>query len=168
MYEPIDLHIGDPKPSCSSPKMANNTSNSNTNTGNSQSQFYGYSTDFYQSTDINFEFEHDRILRKALTPCDRNTTLEKDELKSQDDRGRNKLMMACFVCTCFMITEFVGGYFAHSLAIMSDAAHMCADLMTFVVSLWAVTLTTKGRTKHLKFLFPRPEPERARSATTEK
>ena len=136
---------------------SNYTSSNNNNNSSSNNEYYGYSSEFYQANDVNFEFEHDRIIRKALTPCDRNATIEKEESASQDDRGRKKLIIACFVCTCFMVTEFVGGYLAQSLAIMSDAAHMAADLMTFIVSLWAVTLTTKGRTKHFTYGYHRAE-----------
>ena len=132
---------------------------------------HGYNTDYYensgnpniegysydQNTFVNFNFEYDRIIRKSLTPCEKNTVLHKDERRSNDDRGRGKLIIACVVCFLFMLTEFIGGYLAHSLAIMSDAAHMAADLSTFVVSLWAVTLTTKGRDKYFTYGYHRAE-----------
>ena len=53
----------------------------------------------------------------------------------------------------FIAGEVTGGYLSGSLAVMSDAAHMAADLSTFVVSLWAVTLTTKGRDKYFLSFF---------------
>lgn len=44
-----------------------------------------------------------------------------------------------------MIAEFVGGYLSNSIAVMSDAAHLLSDLMSFFVSLIALKLAAKGR-----------------------
>ena len=93
-------------------------------------------------------FERDQIIRNAPTPRDRSAITEQEEPPRQDDRGRKKLIIACYVCTFFMVIEFVGGYLAQSLAIMSDAASMIIYLMTLLVSLWAATLTTKGSRYH--------------------
>lgn len=35
-------------------------------------------------------------------------------------------------------TFLVGGYLAHSLAIMTDAAHMLSDFAAFLISLFAI------------------------------
>lgn len=51
----------------------------------------------------------------------------------------------------------LGGYVAGSLAIMSDAAHMAADVSTFLVSLYAAHLTRKGIKPHKTFGFHRAE-----------
>lgn len=39
-------------------------------------------------------------------------------------RALNKLYWAIGLCTCFMIVEIIGGWFANSLAIISDAVHL--------------------------------------------
>ena len=44
------------------------------------------------------------------------------------------------LCGVFMCVELVGGYYAHSLAVMSDAAHLLSDLGAFCVSLLALTV----------------------------
>lgn len=72
-----------------------------------------------------------------VDPCDRNEIIVSESLKSKDDRGRKKLLWAAGICTVFVLIELVGGYYAHSLAIMSDAAHMAADLASFLVSLFS-------------------------------
>ncbi|XP_077443479.1 zinc transporter 2 isoform X3 [Stigmatopora argus] len=56
-----------------------------------------------------------------------------------DDAGRDgvlaqkKLYLASAVCLVFMIGEIIGGYLAHSLAIMTDAAHLLTDLGSMLV-----------------------------------
>jgi len=42
-----------------------------------------------------------------------------------------------------MIVEIVGGYYANSLAIMADAAHMFSDVVGFMVSYLAIYLSGK-------------------------
>lgn len=46
-----------------------------------------------------------------------------------------KLKTASLLCFTFMIVEVVGGWLAGSLAVLSDAAHLCADLSAFVVAI---------------------------------
>ncbi|CAN8013686.1 unnamed protein product, partial [Ixodes persulcatus] len=50
-----------------------------------------------------------------------------------------------------------GGYLSNSLAIMSDAAHLCADLAGFVISIFAVWIAQKSPTKRMSFGFYRAE-----------
>ena len=60
-----------------------------------------------------------------------------------------KLYIASCLCCCFMVVEIAGGYVANSLAIMSDAAHLFADLAAFVVSIGASHLASLPSTnKH--------------------
>ena len=93
-------------------------------------------------------FEREQIIRNAPTPRDRSAITETEESNRQDDRGRTKLIIACYVCTFFMLMEFVGGYLAQSLAIMSDAFSMTVYLITLIVSLRAAILSTKGIRYH--------------------
>mmetsp|Transcript_11640 Transcript_11640/g.21069 ORF Transcript_11640/g.21069 Transcript_11640/m.21069 type:complete len:367 (+) Transcript_11640:124-1224(+) len=51
-----------------------------------------------------------------------------------------KLIVASFLCLAFMIIEMIGGYYAGSLAIMTDAAHLMSDLGGFVLSLVAISV----------------------------
>ena len=45
-----------------------------------------------------------------------------------------RLYTATILCTCFLIVEVIGGLWAHSLAVLSDAAHLLADLASFAVA----------------------------------
>ena len=56
-----------------------------------------------------------------------------------DDARRRKgvlrrLFIATALCSFFLVVEVVGGLLAGSLAILSDAAHLFADLASFAVA----------------------------------
>lgn len=53
-------------------------------------------------------------------------------------RTKRKLLLALALSFSFMLLELVGGALAHSLAIMTDAAHMLSDATSFFISLTAV------------------------------
>jgi zinc transporter 2 len=55
-------------------------------------------------------------------------------------KARRQLLAAGALCFLFMIGEVVGGYYAGSLAIMTDAAHLLSDLASFLISLYAIYL----------------------------
>ena len=48
-----------------------------------------------------------------------------------------RLYIATALCTVFLIVEAIGGYLAGSIAILSDAAHLFADLAAFAVAIGA-------------------------------
>ena len=54
-----------------------------------------------------------------------------------------------------MVVEFLGGYFSNSIAVMSDAAHLLSDLLSFFVGLFALKLANQGKFGiiRLKFKF---------------
>lgn len=59
-------------------------------------------------------------------------------------RARRQLTVATVLCFIFMGAEVVGGYYANSLAIMTDAAHLLSDvagLLISLFSLWYVALS---------------------------
>lgn len=58
-----------------------------------------------------------------------------------------------FVCTQF--AEIVGGYIAGSLAIMSDAAHLLSDCISFIVALMAICLSKKSPDNYMTFGYKR-------------
>lgn len=71
--------------------------------------------------------------------------------------AQKQLIVSCLICLTFMIAEVVGGYLSNSLAVMSDAAHLCADLAGFLISIFAVWIAQKSPTKRLSFGFYRAE-----------
>ncbi|XP_029443084.1 zinc transporter 2-like [Rhinatrema bivittatum] len=72
-------------------------------------------------------------------------------------QAQRKLCFACAVCFIFMIGEVVGGYLAHSLAIMTDAAHLLTDLGSMCVSLFSLWISSRTPTKTMNFGWHRSE-----------
>ncbi|RHY37343.1 hypothetical protein DYB38_004415 [Aphanomyces astaci] len=84
-----------------------------------------------------------------------------DVASTQKDRVRDdaqrKLEWACLFCMLFMFVEFLGGYFAGSLAIMSDAAHLLSDVLSFFLSLFALYLSKLPPSKSMPHGYKRAE-----------
>ncbi|MCQ2819884.1 MAG: cation diffusion facilitator family transporter [archaeon] len=66
-----------------------------------------------------------------------------EKLKIQNRSAMKKLIFICCFCCSFMTIEFIGGYFAGSLAIMTDAAHLLSDLAGFLISMFSLYIATK-------------------------
>ncbi|XP_063160407.1 probable proton-coupled zinc antiporter SLC30A3 [Candoia aspera] len=71
--------------------------------------------------------------------------------------AQRKLSIACLVCFLFMVGEVIGGYLAHSLAIMTDAAHLLTDMGSMGVSLFSLWVSTRPATKTMSFGWHRSE-----------
>lgn len=74
-----------------------------------------------------------------------------------DKKARLRLILASMLCLIFMIGEVVGGLMAHSLAVVSDAAHLLTDFASFMISLVALYLVSRPATKRLSFGWHRAE-----------
>ena len=71
--------------------------------------------------------------------------------------ARSKLRLAMGMCLVFMGIEIVGGLLAHSLAVLTDAAHLLSDVAGFAVSLFCLSLSERSATERLSFGFKRAE-----------
>ncbi|XP_067428693.1 zinc transporter 2 isoform X2 [Thunnus thynnus] len=71
--------------------------------------------------------------------------------------AQKKLYIASAVCLVFMIGEVIGGYLAHSLAIMTDAAHLLTDFGSMMVSLFSLWISSRPPTKTMNFGWHRSE-----------
>ncbi|XP_041951619.1 zinc transporter 2 [Alosa sapidissima] len=71
--------------------------------------------------------------------------------------AQKKLYIASIVCLVFMIGEVIGGYLAHSLAIMTDAAHLLTDFGSMMVSLFSLWISSRPPTKTMNFGWHRSE-----------
>ncbi|NXF10026.1 ZNT2 protein, partial [Smithornis capensis] len=69
----------------------------------------------------------------------------------QQQRARRKLYLAAGICLVFMVAEAVGGYLAHSLAILTDAAHLLTDFASIMISLFALWVSSRPPTKTMNF-----------------
>ncbi|KAM3716756.1 Proton-coupled zinc antiporter SLC30A8 [Dirofilaria immitis] len=84
--------------------------------------------------------------------CDKN-----NKSNSNTGKAERSLYAVSTVTIIFIILELLGGYFANSLALMSDAGHMISDLLSFCVSITAIKLAQKKPTKRLPFGYYRAE-----------
>ncbi|KAM4701725.1 proton-coupled zinc antiporter SLC30A2 [Discoglossus pictus] len=75
----------------------------------------------------------------------------------EKQRARRKLYVASVICLLFMIGEVIGGYLAHSLAIMTDAAHLLTDFASMMISLFALWVSSRPATKTMNFGWHRAE-----------
>eukprot|EP01056_Protomagalhaensia_sp_Gyna25_P004753 Protomagalhaensia_sp_Gyna_25__4752@NODE_46_length_6369_cov_203_542338_g31_i1_p3_GENE_NODE_46_length_6369_cov_203_542338_g31_i1NODE_46_length_6369_cov_203_542338_g31_i1_p3_ORF_typecomplete_len321_score30_26Cation_efflux/PF01545_21/8_4e55Zip/PF02535_22/0_024Patched/PF02460_18/0_04DUF5134/PF17197_4/1_7e03DUF5134/PF17197_4/0_019DUF5134/PF17197_4/3_7e03DUF2104/PF09877_9/1_1DUF2104/PF09877_9/4_5e03DUF2104/PF09877_9/76BT1/PF03092_16/68DUF1980/PF09323_10/4_9e03DUF1980/PF09323_10/0_081DUF1980/PF09323_10/ len=70
---------------------------------------------------------------------------------------QKKLLIAIGLCSAFMLVELVAGIVAHSLAILTDAAHMLSDISSFAVSLFAIHISAMPGTLKMSFGYARAE-----------
>lgn len=71
--------------------------------------------------------------------------------------AKKKLMIGTSLCFTFMLIEIGGGIWAGSLAIIADAAHMLSDVAGFLVSVFALVLSTRTATSQYSFGYARAE-----------
>lgn len=68
-----------------------------------------------------------------------------------------RLYSATCLCFAFLIVEVVGGYLSGSLAVLSDAAHLFADLASFGIAIVAAHLAAMPTTDQHTFGLKRSE-----------
>jgi cobalt-zinc-cadmium efflux system protein len=74
-----------------------------------------------------------------------------------EDADTKRLSVALALIVGFMATEVVVGILAHSLALLSDAAHMLTDAGALLVSLWVIRLLRRPAGGNLTFGLKRSE-----------
>ena len=79
------------------------------------------------------------------------------KLKEENKVAMFKLKIISTVCCSFMIIEFICGYLAGSLAIMSDATHLLSDLAGFLISLFSLIVAMKPANQNFTFGYHRFE-----------
>ncbi|EOD09435.1 hypothetical protein EMIHUDRAFT_42691, partial [Emiliania huxleyi CCMP1516] len=73
--------------------------------------------------------------------------------KSEKEIAQMKLLAGTGLCLFFMIAEVIGGIVAHSLAVMTDAAHMLSDVAGFLVGIMSLYLTSRAANSKYSFGF---------------
>ncbi|XP_053289923.1 proton-coupled zinc antiporter SLC30A2 [Pleuronectes platessa] len=71
--------------------------------------------------------------------------------------ARRKLFIAGAFTLVFMVGEVIGGYSAHSLAIMTDAAHLLTDFGSISISIFSLWISSRPRTQTMTFGWHRAE-----------
>eukprot|EP01068_Selenidium_serpulae_P007999 Selendium_serpulae@DN4864_c0_g1_i2.p1 len=70
---------------------------------------------------------------------------------------KQKLVKASVICAFFMVLEFMAGFLANSLALMTDATHLLSDLSSFMISLFAIWVAKLPGTSTMSFGYHRAE-----------
>ena len=73
------------------------------------------------------------------------------------ERDRRVLALALALVVAFTAVELAAGWFAHSLALLADAAHMLGDAGSLALALFAVWMAAKPATPTRSFGFLRAE-----------
>ena len=71
--------------------------------------------------------------------------------------AQKQLYLASFVSLFFIVAQLVGGYFAGSVAILTDSAHLASDLIGFAISIIALNIAQKKSDKEHSFGWHRAE-----------
>ncbi|KAG0063377.1 hypothetical protein BGZ90_002691 [Linnemannia elongata] len=112
------------------------------------------------STSLDIDFHHGP--HDANSPPLRGSTPPPIACKgvlitNESTKNKRKLIFVTVLCLAFFAVEMVGGYFAKSLALMSDAFHLLSDVVSFMVSLIAIWLSEQPATKRHSFGYHRAE-----------
>ncbi|KAJ7338077.1 hypothetical protein JRQ81_010623 [Phrynocephalus forsythii] len=101
--------------------------------------------------------KHQQIL--GLIQCITATTTQRRMRAGNrnDIKPSGKLYVASVISFIFMIAEIVGGHIAGSLAVMTDAAHVLVDFMSFLISIFSLWLSAKPPSKNLTYGWHRAE-----------
>lgn len=73
------------------------------------------------------------------------------------DQAPHAILRAIGITVVFMIVELVGGWYANSLALVSDAAHMLTDVGALLLSLFAIWMARRPVTLTMSFGYHRAE-----------
>ena len=72
-------------------------------------------------------------------------------------RELRALTIALMFCFTFMVVEVFGGVFAHSLAILTDAAHLLTDVGAYSLSIFALKVSERAITHKYSYGWHRAE-----------
>eukprot|EP01064_Diplonema_japonicum_P018578 TRINITY_DN27282_c0_g1_i1.p1 TRINITY_DN27282_c0_g1~~TRINITY_DN27282_c0_g1_i1.p1 ORF type:complete len:481 (+),score=111.26 TRINITY_DN27282_c0_g1_i1:93-1445(+) len=73
------------------------------------------------------------------------------------NKQKTSLAAGIVMCIVFMFVEIIGGYLAHSLAIMTDAAHLLTDVGALSLSFFAVHVSEQSSNNQYTFGWHRAE-----------
>ena len=79
------------------------------------------------------------------------------ELQHAATADRNRLLIVFAVTALYCATEFIGGYYANSLALISDAVHMLTDIAALCLALLTLWISTRPASGVKTFGYLRAE-----------
>lgn len=72
-------------------------------------------------------------------------------------RQERSLFIALLLTGTFMVVETIGGVLTHSLALLSDAAHMLTDVAALIISFMAIKISQRRASPNKTFGYYRIE-----------
>ena len=57
------------------------------------------------------------------------------------------LTRVTFICFSFMLVELVGGYWANSVAVISDALHLSIDIIGYIIQITSAKLAMRSKSR---------------------
>lgn len=90
-------------------------------------------------------------------PITNSKSLRADADESRRKRELFALTAALIFCFIFMCVELLGGYLAHSLAILTDAAHLFTDVGSYFLSIVALRASARVRSASYSYGWHRAE-----------
>eukprot|EP00301_Raphidiophrys_heterophryoidea_P021068 c5603_g1_i2.p1 GENE.c5603_g1_i2~~c5603_g1_i2.p1 ORF type:complete len:405 (-),score=77.63 c5603_g1_i2:590-1765(-) len=103
------------------------------------------------------ENDHLQSSTEAVSPHRKQSMIAEEQAKEVVRTGVRKLVFATVFALLFMGAEFFAGYLANSLAVMTDAAHLLADVAGFGISLFSIYLAQKPATIQMTYGMARAE-----------
>lgn len=98
---------------------------------------------------------------KNQPDIENNTNLNDSPILAENTKHNEetlrKLWIVSVICLVFMVIEIVGGYWASSIAIMSDAAHLLSDFLGFMISIVSIYISRRKATDKMSFGYHRAE-----------
>ncbi|XP_032808530.2 proton-coupled zinc antiporter SLC30A2-like [Petromyzon marinus] len=91
------------------------------------------------------------------SPCHSDAGGQRRRRREESERAKRQLYLVSVICFVFIIGEAVGGILAHSLAIMTDVAHLLTDFASFSISLLSLWLADRPTSKRMTFGWYRAE-----------
>ena len=95
------------------------------------------------------EIEIDSMMKATSSPPESDSNHSHNPIK--------RLILVGAICFLFMIVEIVGGYLANSLAIMTDAAHLLSDLVSFSISIASLFIAKLPASGFMSYGYHRAE-----------
>ena len=97
--------------------------------------------------------------KSSLRGNDCSSTEHRSGEKERQNKSKEmKALKFCIVlCLVFMVVELIGGYVAHSLAIMTDAAHLLTDVGALLLSYFAAHVSQQPSNNQYTFGMHRAE-----------
>ena len=81
----------------------------------------------------------------------------RDEAMASNRKAMKKLIIVLLTSCVFIVVEILGGYYADSIAIMSDAAHIASDVIGFGISICALQVAHRNANSKYTFGYHRVE-----------